>query len=229
MCGSFRESFSCSCLEFTVEFAGDQCVLCRYSFIPPQVYFASYSLRNSQETVQYVLHPVWLLRNSRRNCAMRSVSCSGVEEFTRICAMRSAFCLALEEFTRNCAMRSVSCSGVEEFTKNCAMRCVSCSDLEEFTRVYAMRCVSCLAPQEFTRICVQCVVYPVWLLRNSQETVQFLIEKMWVLKETGRSCYKNQGLQRRRIHDPMKSFGRCFSSSVLHELRTTYGLNLEHR
>jgi hypothetical protein len=43
---------------------------------------------------------------------------------------------------------------------------------------------------------------------------------MWVLKETGRSCYKNQGLQRRRIHDPMKSFGKCFSSSVLHELRT---------
>jgi len=91
-----------------VEFAGDQCVLCRYSFIPPQVYFASYSLRNSQETVQYVPHPVWLLRNSqetvqyvqhpvwllrnpRRNCAMRSISCSGVDEFTRICAMSSAF------------------------------------------------------------------------------------------------------------------------------------------
>ncbi len=208
MCGSFRESFSCSCLEFTVEFAGDQCVLCWYSFIPPQVYFASYSLRNSQEavqyvphpvwllrnsqeTVQYVLHLVWLLRNSRRNCAMRSVSCSGVEEFTRICAMRSAFCLALEEFTRNCALRSVSCSGVEEFTKNCAMRSVSCSALEEFTRVCAMRSVSCLAPEEFTRICVQCVLYPVRLLRNSQETVQCVLYPVLLLRNSKESVHNS--------------------------------------
>ncbi len=130
-------------------------------------------------------------------------------------------------WTRICEIRSVSYSALEELTRIHAICSVSCL-ARGVHKNMCIASVSCLAVEELTRMICAFLLYPIWNLNNSQQ-LQFLIKRMWVLKETGRSCYKNQGLQRRRIHDPMKSFGKCFCSSILHELRTTYGLYLEHR
>jgi hypothetical protein len=75
-------------------------------------------LRNLQETVQCVLYPVRLLRNSKESVHNSFYMWFGA--WTRICEIRSVSYLALEELTRICAMRSVSCLALEEFTRICA-------------------------------------------------------------------------------------------------------------